>query len=123
MTRHPRSNYYFTTPTKEQKVIPTAHIAKPAVASKTGRFATLCGLHRAPGSGAPARGPIAAPFVARSLVVLCALAGLFALSAAVAQAEPPKLVSYGHFSAHELRAVGVAVEGSGDLFVSGWSGI
>ena len=37
---------------------------------------------------------------------------------AVAQAEPPKLISYGQFSAHEARAVGVAVEGSGDLFVS-----
>lgn len=33
----------------------------------------------------------------RSLVVLCALAGLFALSTAtaVAQAEAPKLISYG----------------------------
>ncbi len=119
MTRHSRSNYYFTTPTKEQKVTPTAHIAKPAVASKTGRFALPCGLHRAPGSGAPARDLAAVPFVARSLIALCVLASSFALSAA-AQAEPPKLVSYGHFSAHEDKADGVAVEGSGDLFVSGF---
>ena len=72
-----------------------------------------------PGSGASGRGPIAAPFVARSLIALCALAGLFALStAAVAQAEPPKLIPYESFSTHEPNAVGVAVEGSGDLFVS-----
>ena len=97
----------------------TAHIAKPAVAPETGRFALPRGPHRAAGSGAPARGPIAAPFVARSLVVLCALAGLFALAtAAVAQAEPPKLISYGSFSAQEPHAVDAAVEGSGDLFVS-----
>ena len=57
----------------------------------------------------------------RSFIALCALAALFALStAAVAQAEPPKLVPYGLFSAHEPAAVGVAVEGSGDLFVSGF---
>jgi DNA-binding beta-propeller fold protein YncE len=100
-------------------VNPTEHTAKSASTPKIGRFASLGALHRAPGSRAPARGPIAAPFVARSLVVLCALAGLFALSsAAVAQAEPPKLVSYGLFSAQEKFAVGVAVEGSGDLFVS-----
>ncbi len=98
----------------------TAHIAKPAVAPETGRFALPRGPHRAAGSGAPARGPIAAPFVARSLVVLCALAGLFTLStAAVAQAEPPKLVSYGQFSVPDGgHPVGVAVEGAGDLFVS-----
>jgi DNA-binding beta-propeller fold protein YncE len=110
-------------PHQGDKVIPTAHTAKPAVAPETGRFASLGGLRRAPGSGAPARGPIAAPFVARSLVVLCALATLFALStAAAAQAEPPKLVSYGSFSAHQAKdvTVGVAVGGSGDLFVSGF---
>jgi hypothetical protein len=104
-------------------VNPTAHTAKPAAASKIGRFALPRGLHRAPGSGAPARGPIVAPFVARSLIALCALAGLLALStAAPAQAEPPKLVSYGQFSAQQQYAVGVAVEGSGDLFVSGFLG-
>ncbi len=98
---------------------PTEHTAK-AVAPETGRFATLRALLHAQGSGASARGPIAAPFVARSLVVLCALAGLFAFAtAAVAQAEPPKLILYESFSAQETHAVGVAVEGSGDLFVSG----
>jgi hypothetical protein len=110
------------------KVKSTAHIAKPVGASKIGRFALLRGPHRAPGSGASARGLAAGPFVARSLISLCALAGLFALStASVAQAEPPKLVSYGQFSAHEPRASGgiasadgVAVSGSGDLFVSGF---
>ena len=57
----------------------------------------------------------------RSFIALCALAALFALStAAAAQAEPPKLVSYGQFNASEPAAVGVAVEGSGDLFVSGF---
>ncbi len=50
------------------------------------------------------------------LIVFCVL---LALCAGVAQAEPPRLVSYGSFSAHDENAVGVAVEGSGDLFVSG----
>ena len=58
-----------------------------------------------------------------TLVSLCTLTGALALStAAAAQAEPPKLVSYGQFSAHEPHAVGVAVEGSGDVFVSGFLG-
>jgi DNA-binding beta-propeller fold protein YncE len=57
--------------------------------------------------------------LARSFIALCALAGIFALStAAPAQAEPPKLISYGQLGTHERFAVGVAVEGSGDLFVS-----
>ncbi len=89
---------------------PTEHPANPASTPKTGLFATLRGLRRAQGSGALAR-----RLVAASLVALCAL---LALSAAVAQAEPPKLVSFGQFSSHEKAAVGVAVEGSGDLFVS-----
>ena len=114
MTRHIRSIYRFTTSTKENKVKPTEHTAKPAVTPKTGRFATLRALLHAQGSGAPARGPIIAP-----LIVLCVL---LALSAAVAQAEPPKLISYGQFSAQEAHADGVAVEGSGDLFVSGLLG-
>jgi hypothetical protein len=50
------------------------------------------------------------------LMVLCVLLGL---CAGVAQAEPPKLIVYGSFSANNPNAVGVAVEGSGDLFVSG----
>ncbi len=119
MTCHLHSIYHFTTSTKENKVIPTEHIAKPAVTPKLGRFAMLRGLHRAPGSGAPARGLAAGPFVARSLMALCALAGIFALSSAAgAQAEPPKLIPYGSFATHQEGSVGVAVEGSGDLFVS-----
>ncbi len=99
---------------------PTAHTAKPASTPKTGIFALLCGLLAGKGSGLSKISSGQAG-QARSLVVLCALAGLFALStAAAAQAEPPKLVSYGSFSAHDGRAVGVAVEGSGDLFVSGF---
>jgi NHL repeat len=101
-------------------VKPTEHNAKPAAAPEIGRFALLRGPHRAPGSDAPAHGLAAGPFVARSLVALCVLASSFALAiVAVAQAEPPKLISYGQFSAQEAHAVGVAVEGSGDLFVSG----
>ncbi len=111
MTRHPRSIYHFTTSTKENKVKPTEHTANTASTSKTGRFATLRALLHPRGSGAPARGPIIAP-----LIVLCVL---LALCAGVAQAEPPKLISYGKFSTQEAHAVGVAVEGSGDLFVSG----
>ncbi len=118
MMRYIRSIDRLTTSTKENMVIPTELIAKAAVTPKIGRFATLRGQHRAQGSGAFACGPIAAPFVARSLVVLCALAGLFALSVAAAQAEPPKLISEGNFSTHGPATVGVAVEGSGDLFVS-----
>jgi hypothetical protein len=90
-------------------VKPTEQFAKVAVTSKVGLFATLRALLRAKGSSAPLRSLIAAP-----LIALCAL---FTLSAGVAQAEAPKLISYGSFSAHE-RGVGVAVEGSGDLFVS-----
>ncbi len=119
MTRHRRSIYHFTTSTKENKVNLTERTAKAAVTPKTGRFATLRGFLQAPGSGASSRRLIASPFVARSLIALCALATLFALSTvAVAHAEPPTLVSNGTFSAHEQFAVGVAVEGSGDLFVS-----
>ncbi len=95
---------------------PTAHIAKPAVASETGRFALLRGSHRAPGSSAPSRALLAVPFLARSLALLCALVGAFAFTS-VAQAEPPRLVSYGSFSPG--FAVGVAVEqSSGDIFVA-----
>ncbi len=50
-------------------------------------------------------------------VIACALLG--ALTPGLAQAEPPKLISYGSFSAHEAHAVDLAVDGSGDLFVSG----
>ncbi len=118
MTRHPRSNYYFTTPTKETKVRTTGHDANAASASKIGRFALLRGPRHAPGTGAPPRGLAAGPFAARSLMALCALVTLFAFcTAAVAQAEPPKLISEGNFST-QGTVVGIAVEGSGDLFVS-----
>jgi DNA-binding beta-propeller fold protein YncE len=96
-----------------EQVKSTEHTANAAVTPKTGRFATLRALLQAQGSGAPLRSLIATP-----LITLCAL---LTLSAAVAQAEPPKLISYGQFNdAHEANAVGVAVEGSGDLFVSGF---
>ncbi len=77
---------------------------------KIGRFATLRGLLQAQGIGASARSLVAAPPVA-----LCVL---LAFCVGVAQAEPPKLISYGLFGSQEAHAVGVAVEGSGDLFVS-----
>jgi DNA-binding beta-propeller fold protein YncE len=93
-------------------VTPTEHTAKPASTPKARLFATLRGLRRAQGSGVCARGLVAAP--------LAALCVLLALCVGVAQAEPPKLVSYGQFSANEPAAAGVAVSGSGDLFVSGW---
>ncbi len=113
MTRHLGSIDHFTTSTKENKVKLAEQFAKAAVIRKIGRFATLRGLLRAQGSGAPARGLVAA-----ALLALCVLLTL----SAAAQAEPPKLILYGSFSAHESRAVGVAVEGSGDLFVSGLVG-
>ncbi len=111
MMRHLGSICHFTTPTKENKVRSTEHTAKAASTPKIGRFATLRALLYAQGSGAPLRSLIATP-----LITLCAL---LTLSAAVAQAEPPKLILYESFSAQETNAVGVAVEGSGDLFVSG----
>jgi hypothetical protein len=55
----------------------------------------------------------------RLLTVLAlGVAALLGLSTTIAQAEPPKLVSYGSFSSQVSHPVGVAVEGSGDLFVS-----
>ncbi len=98
---------------------PTAHIAKPAVAAETGRFASLGGLHRVSGSGARSRGSIVT-----SLMVLCVLSGLLALSAAaVAQAAPPPVVPDGSFSTVVKNALGVAVgspgsPSAGDVFVS-----
>ncbi len=105
----PRRND-FTTPTKENKVRSKEHTANAAATPKIGRFATLRALLQAQGSGVPLRSLIATP-----LITLCAL---LTLSAAVAQAESPKLILYGSFSAPEAYPVGVAVEGSGDLFVS-----
>jgi DNA-binding beta-propeller fold protein YncE len=99
-------------------VNPTEPIANAASTPKTGLFAALRGLLTGKGSGL-SKISFSQAGQARSLVVLCALVGIFALStAAVAQAEPPSLISYGQFSTHEPLAVGVAVEGSGDLFVS-----
>jgi DNA-binding beta-propeller fold protein YncE len=123
MTRRLQSIDHFTTTMKENKVNRTEHAAKPAVTPKIGRFATLRGPRRTQGSSAPADDSVTAPCVARSFAALCALVTLFVLAiAGVAQAEPPTLVSYGSFSAHVANAVGVAVEGSGDLFVSSFRG-
>ena len=54
-----------------------------------------------------------------SLVSLSSLAAGALFVAPVAQAEPPKLIFDKLFSALVERPVGIAVEGSGDLFVSG----
>ncbi len=104
----------FTTPTKENKVRSTEHTANTASTPKIGRFATFRGLLRAQGSGASVHGLVAAP--------LAALCVLLALCTGAAQAEAPKLIPYGQFDTHEAHAAGVAVEGSGDLFVSGLLG-
>ncbi len=93
---------------------PTEQFAKAAVMPKTGRFATLPDLLHVQGSSAPG-GPQRS-LIATALITLCAL---LALSVGVAQAEPPKLVSYGSFSAQQPSAAGLAVGGSGDLFVAG----
>jgi DNA-binding beta-propeller fold protein YncE len=114
MTRDLRLIYHVTTSTKENKVKSTEHTAKAAVTPKVGRFATLRGLRRAKGSSVPARGLVAAP--------LAALCILLALCVGVAQAEPPKLIPIGSFSSHNSNSSGVAVEGSGDLFVSSLKG-
>lgn len=55
----------------------------------------------------------------RRTALACSMAVLaLVLFAAAAQAEPPKLISYGSFSTQEGGVIGIAVEGSGDLFVS-----
>jgi hypothetical protein len=88
-------------------VKPTEHTRKTP-SPKTGRFATLRALLHAQGSSAPLRSLIATP-----LITLCAL---LAFSAGVAQAEPPKLVSYGKFAS---EGPGVAVDqASGDVFTA-----
>ncbi len=110
MTRHLRSIYHFTTSTKENRVKSTEHTAKAAVTPKIGRFATLRGLPQAQGSGASARGLVVAP--------LAALCVLLALCVGVAQAEPPALIPYGVLPTHQELVNGLAVEGSGDLFLT-----
>ncbi len=88
---------------------PTEHTAK-AVTPKTGLFATLRGLAPVQGSGVSARLLVAAP--------LAALCVLLALCAGVAQAEPPSLISYGVLPTHQELVNGLAVESSGDLFMT-----
>jgi hypothetical protein len=58
------------------------------------------------------------PHPRTSTALALGMVTVFALCAGTAQAEPPKLISEGNFSTQGTRAVGVAVEGSGDLFVS-----
>jgi hypothetical protein len=100
----------------------TGQHANAASTPKTGLFTAPRGSHRAPGIGA------------RPLVALCALVGAFAFAtAAAAQAEVPKLLSYGNFGSAEFRftnvetgevedsePLGVAVDqSSGDVYVAG----
>lgn len=58
------------------------------------------------------------PLRRASTALALGMVTLFALCAGVAQAEPPKLIPQGVFGTNEANAVGVAVGGSGDLFVS-----
>jgi hypothetical protein len=51
-------------------------------------------------------------------VLALSVTAVLALFPGVAQAEPPKLISDGSFRTHDTTTVGVAVEASGDLFVS-----
>ncbi len=84
----------------------------------------LRNLVRSCGVFAPGRGSTGECVLRRTSTALAlGVVTVFALSAGVAQAEPPKLILFGSFSAHEAQGeVGVAVEGSGDLFVSGLVG-
>ena len=52
------------------------------------------------------------------IALVISVAGVFALCAGVAQAEAPKLISYGDFSAPQ-SVVGVGVEPGGEVFVAG----
>jgi hypothetical protein len=101
-----------------EQVRSTEHTAKSAVTPKTGRFALLRGLHRVQGSGAPSRGLVAVPLMARSFIVLCWLVILFAFCAAgVARADAPRLILEGSFPT--TLPVGVAVtRSSGDVYVA-----
>ncbi|HWY17667.1 MAG TPA: hypothetical protein VNY27_03025 [Solirubrobacteraceae bacterium] len=115
---------------------PTAHTAKPAAASKTGRFALLGALHRAPGSGAHS-GRLVCDFEApteesgvrpvhrgtkrittsvRTLVLVATL-GLLVLGAepALAAQSRPLITSFGTLS----NPQGIAIDQSnGDVYVA-----
>ncbi len=79
----------------------TGHTVNAASTPKTGLFAALRGSHPALGTGV------------RSLIALCVLATLLALSiASVAQAEPPRLIQYGSFNPGPF-ALSVTVDNSG----------
>jgi hypothetical protein len=55
-----------------------------------------------------------------ALTLTLTVAGLLGLSSAVAQAEAPKLISFGNFGSVAPTAVGVAVDqSSGDVYVTG----
>ena len=98
---------------------PTEQIASPASTPKTGLFAMLRALLRAQVTGAPSRALLAAPLITLPALALSVTA-LLALSAGVAQAEPPKLVSYGNFGSVAPFSIGVAVDQpSGDVYVAG----
>ncbi len=126
MTRHPRSNYYFTTSTKEQKVITTGQHANAASTPKTGLSATLRGLLGFTGISAPKMtkgsglSKISASHQAsQTFIALCALVGAFAFATA-AQAEPPRLIQYGTIPTK--LPIGVAVDqSSGDLYTAAYA--
>ncbi len=114
----------------DTKGTPMSHTEHSLKASRgtTGLFAMLRGLLGVPGTGAPSvsQGTGASSAAMRRHVnatglltaLVPSIVAVFALSTAPAQAEPPRLISEGNFGTHEAAAVGVAVEGSGDLFVS-----
>jgi hypothetical protein len=100
-------------PTERRRVRNFVPTVKPLRGSIGPKFRTRSAdLPCAGGSGAPARGLIAIP-----LMTLCVLFGLLALSAAVAQAEAPKLVSYGKFQTGE-NTFGVATDQAGNVYVT-----
>jgi hypothetical protein len=92
------------------KVNPTEPIANPASMPKAGRFATLGGLPRTRGSGVSLRTLIATP-----LIILAALFGLLALSAA------PALAANGHGLTNSFGSKTSTVEDSEPL--SGPTGV
>jgi hypothetical protein len=86
-----------------------SRLTVPAVAA--------CAYFKGRAANKPSRGSIATP-----LTILCAFFVLLALSAAVAQAEPPRLISDGTFDPG-VNSMGVAVDNSsfassGNVFVA-----